>query len=381
MEGAAAAGVAAVGGEGDVEESGGWMGSSDSVAAAIRKVEAGWNLCQFASASCRTIVFYDLETTIPPTDIIEFGAVVLDRESFSEIEDFETLVHSKKVTPRSKKANGISSEHLVDAPTFEEVAPRIFEILDQQVWAGHNVNNFDNKVLVRAFLAHGLTPPAPVCVVDTLPLLRRAVGTRAGDMKLASLGRMYGLGEEEHRALSDARMNVEVFKRAAMTALLESSSVPVKRAASAPRPAPKKQQTPSPRTKRPPGEPDADPETVAALEAARTAGQTVWVAYDGGKAPLSPRPIAPLEWIRPASLLLARCLNTNSNRHFNAYKVKAIWPEKPDGNTLEEPDGNTLEESQRDSQLENVQPDNASTASEATDAMPHEKQNKAEEKS
>ena len=37
------------------------------------------------------LVFYDLETTIPPTDIIEFGAIVLDRHGLFERESFSTL--------------------------------------------------------------------------------------------------------------------------------------------------------------------------------------------------------------------------------------------------------------------------------------------------
>lgn len=42
------------------------------------------------------IAFYDLETTIPPTDVIEFGAVVLDKAGFYEVETYSTLIHSNR---------------------------------------------------------------------------------------------------------------------------------------------------------------------------------------------------------------------------------------------------------------------------------------------
>jgi hypothetical protein len=58
-------------------------------------------------------------------------------------------------------------------------------------------------------------------MIDTLVLFRKiynvpAFGTtekRMKNLKLASFGRLFGLGEETHRALDDVRMNIEVLKR------------------------------------------------------------------------------------------------------------------------------------------------------------------------
>ena len=38
------------------------------------------------------VVFYDLETTIPQDDIIEFGEIVLDKTGFFERESYSTLI-------------------------------------------------------------------------------------------------------------------------------------------------------------------------------------------------------------------------------------------------------------------------------------------------
>lgn len=43
------------------------------------------------------LVFYDIETTIDPNEIIEFGAIVLDIDGFYEIESYSTLIYSDKV--------------------------------------------------------------------------------------------------------------------------------------------------------------------------------------------------------------------------------------------------------------------------------------------
>lgn len=56
-----------------------------------------------------------------------------------------------------------------------------------RVWAGHNINAFDNVRIREAFLGQGLRPPEPKGCVDTLQLLRRSFGTRAGDMKVGRI--------------------------------------------------------------------------------------------------------------------------------------------------------------------------------------------------
>lgn len=72
------------------------------------------------------IVFYDLETTIPPTDIIEFGAIVLDKTGLYEKESYSTLIHSVKINQESIDANGITPEMVKDAPEFKDVADKIY---------------------------------------------------------------------------------------------------------------------------------------------------------------------------------------------------------------------------------------------------------------
>ena len=158
------------------------------------------------------IVFYDLETTIPPSHIIEFGCVVVDAESLEEIESFETLIYSDRITSWSVSTNGITPEMVVDAPRIEQVAEQIYRFLQDTIWAGHNIRTFDNPVLARTFAKLGRPSPQSVDIIDTLPLARKHLADKVENHKLETLAQYYNLGPEDHRSLSDARLSLAVFK-------------------------------------------------------------------------------------------------------------------------------------------------------------------------
>jgi hypothetical protein len=167
------------------------------------------------------LVFFDLETTIPPTDIIEFGAIILDKDGLYEKESYSTLIWSDKVDDRSIKCNGITQEMLKDAPKFAEVADAIYNVLNGRIWAGHCINRFDIPHINKAFKKIGRPAPTPVSTIDTCLLLQGTFGKRAGDLKLDSLGSYFGLGKERHRSLEDIKMNIEILKSCSTIMFLE----------------------------------------------------------------------------------------------------------------------------------------------------------------
>ena len=104
--------------------------------------------------------------------------------------------------------------------------------------------------ITKQFERIGKKAPQAAGYIDTLALLRQSIfGKRAGDMKLASLGLYYGLGIEQHRrvyisyvsggmcalaplltiargrSIEDVRMNIEVFKKVALTLFLEGAGI------------------------------------------------------------------------------------------------------------------------------------------------------------
>lgn len=172
------------------------------------------------------IAIFDLETTIPSVkgetqEIIEFGVIFVDPCSWQETRSYTTLVHSKKITEKSVKCNHITLEMVANSPSFAEVAATIYQSLHNKVWMGHNLIGFDIPVLEKSFRLLNLDPPTPLCVIDTLPLLRKICKDRIKNFQLATFGLRYRLGEEQHRSIDDCRMNLDVMKNSALAHLVE----------------------------------------------------------------------------------------------------------------------------------------------------------------
>ncbi|KAG9459895.1 hypothetical protein H6P81_004403 [Aristolochia fimbriata] len=180
------------------------------------------------------IVFFDMETTVPARSngvekrfwVLEFGAILVCSRKLVEVDSFATLIRPgdlSAVPVSSPRCEGITADAVAGAPCFEEVADRIFSILNGRVWAGHNIQRFDSVRIREAFADIGRPAPEPLGMIDSLDILNRKFGRRAGDLKMATLAAYFGLGRQKHRSLDDVRMNLEVIKHCATVLLLESS--------------------------------------------------------------------------------------------------------------------------------------------------------------
>eukprot|EP01097_Dermamoeba_algensis_P009426 TRINITY_DN662_c1_g1_i1.p1 TRINITY_DN662_c1_g1~~TRINITY_DN662_c1_g1_i1.p1 ORF type:complete len:413 (+),score=140.99 TRINITY_DN662_c1_g1_i1:43-1281(+) len=299
------------------------------------------------------LVFFDIETTFVDREIIEFAAIVLHRSGLYELESFTTLVHSQKVSQASIDCNGITSSMLQNAPKFEAVADKIYSILNGRIWSGHNIVNFDNPVIKKEFEKIGREAPTPSFCVDTYPLLKKKFGTRAGNMKLASLGLYFGLGKETHRALEDIRMNIEVMKRASLTLLLEDSfnidltdesfKLPVetkttKAKSSESKPSRSKKAAPKKQEQTTTTDKDKEKnegnkteevfekvqskeEVVRILNKAMEEQKVLVLRYAKGGAPGAPRKFKPLRWVRGQEMFIAVCLQDNKEKNWLVERV------------------------------------------------------------
>ncbi|KAJ8769627.1 hypothetical protein K2173_005230 [Erythroxylum novogranatense] len=182
-------------------------------------------------SSSPEIVFFDLETTVPNKTgqrfwVLEFGAIIVCPRKLVELESYSTLIRPSDlsvVSLTSCRRDGITREAVASAPVFEDVADRIFSILNGRIWAGHNIQRFDCARIREAFAEIGRSPPVPVGLIDSLGVLSQKFGRRAGNMKMATLASYFGLGQQKHRSLDDVRMNLEVVKHCATVLFLESS--------------------------------------------------------------------------------------------------------------------------------------------------------------
>ncbi|MQL71943.1 hypothetical protein Taro_004245 [Colocasia esculenta] len=182
-------------------------------------------------AMAAAIAFFDVETSIPSRAgqgyaLLEFGAILVCPRRLVELGSYSTLICPRDlsaISPKSVRCNGITRESVSAAPSFEQVADRIYGMLHGKVWAGHNILRFDCLRIKEAFEEIGRPAPEPVGTIDSLLLLTQRFGRRAGDMKMATLANYFGLGKQTHRSLDDVRMNLEVLKSCATVLLLESS--------------------------------------------------------------------------------------------------------------------------------------------------------------
>ena len=83
------------------------------------------------------IVFFDVETTVPTRTgqgfgLLEFGAILVCPRKLVELESYSTLIQPTDlslISSLSVRCNGITRDAVVSAPTFSEIADRVYDIL------------------------------------------------------------------------------------------------------------------------------------------------------------------------------------------------------------------------------------------------------------
>lgn len=154
----------------------------------------------------------DIETTgsyAAANGITEISIQVFDGNKV--VEKFETLINPGQSIPRYiQSMTGITDEMVADAPWFEEVAEKIYHLLQDKIFVAHNVN-FDYS-FVKANLEHcGFSfQTKKLCTVR----LSRKLLPGLPSYSLGNLSRSLGiLVKNRHRAGGDAKATVEVFRQ------------------------------------------------------------------------------------------------------------------------------------------------------------------------
>ena len=154
----------------------------------------------------------DIETTggyAAANGITEISIQIFDGEKV--IEQFETLINPNQIIPKYIQAfTGITNEMVQQAPVFEEVAEKIYTILQGNIFVAHNVN-FDYSFIKSHLEFYGYTLNA-----KKLCSLRLARQIFPG-LSSYSLGNLCHSLEIEiknrHRAGGDANATVILFQK------------------------------------------------------------------------------------------------------------------------------------------------------------------------
>jgi DNA polymerase III subunit epsilon len=153
----------------------------------------------------------DIETTgghAAANGITEISVYVHDGERV--VKHFETLINPQQLIPAFiTSLTGIDITMVEDAPTFDEIADVLFEILNENIFVAHNVN-FDYSFVKHQLKLSGYELTAKkLCTVR----LGRKVFPGLPSYSLGNLCRSLKLPiENRHRAGGDAKATVKLFE-------------------------------------------------------------------------------------------------------------------------------------------------------------------------
>lgn len=156
------------------------------------------------------VVVYDLETTgnnVRRAEIIEFAATRLGRPE----QHVHLYIRPKGPIPAHlTRIHGISNETVRDKPTIEEQIASIREFLDDAILVGHNIRDFDNRLLERELIAYlGVSLQNPT--YDTYVVARRLFPHESHI--LGALTEKFGIEyKERHRADHDVDAAKRIFR-------------------------------------------------------------------------------------------------------------------------------------------------------------------------
>ncbi|WP_017258292.1 exonuclease domain-containing protein [Pedobacter arcticus] len=159
----------------------------------------------------RLYAIVDIETTgshANANGITEIAIYIHDGENV--VDEYQTLINPKQEIPVFiQSLTGINDEMVKSAPTFEEVAPIIFDYLDGRVFVAHNVN-FDYSFINHHLKREGFTLNSKkLCTVR----LARKILPGLPSYSLGKLCRSLNITiENRHRAAGDALATTVLFK-------------------------------------------------------------------------------------------------------------------------------------------------------------------------
>lgn len=140
--------------------------------------------------------------------IIQIGAVAIDDGIVTD--SFSTLVNpGQAIPPFITQLTGITEEMVADAPSLEEVFPRLLRLLDGRAFVAHNAS-FDLQFLQEALLSQGYYA-FDGYVLDTVELSRLLMPTQ-NSYRLGELASDLDIEHENpHQADSDAMATAQLF--------------------------------------------------------------------------------------------------------------------------------------------------------------------------
>lgn len=157
----------------------------------------------------------DLETTglnIKTDEVIAFACIPVQELKLLVNNAYYTLIKPEKYNIESMKYHGISLDDLKNAPSFKEVAPKVFKALDGII-VGHSVE-FDYRFLKKSFKKIGIKFKKNIIDIILIEKwLAKKTNNIELDLTIEGLMNRYGLNDYyRHNAFADAFFTAQIFQ-------------------------------------------------------------------------------------------------------------------------------------------------------------------------
>jgi len=170
-------------------------------------------LSSYEAGNTDDLIAYDLETTGNRTKTAEIVEIAAKRVGSRRKEDiFHQLVKPSRRIPRfTTEIHGISDDDVKDMPGMEAVLPAFLKFIGDSILVGHNIVDFDNKVIARYMKTYMGRSELPNGSYDTLSVARRLYPLE--NYRLDVLAEKFDIPHEKlHRAENDAKLTEQIFR-------------------------------------------------------------------------------------------------------------------------------------------------------------------------
>ena len=171
-------------------------------------------LISYESDNTDGLIVYDLETTgnkLRTAEIVEIGARKVGARRGTGV--FHQLVNPRGRIPEfSTNIHGISNDDVKNEPGIETVLPSFLEFIDDSILVGHNIKEFDNKIISRYMASYMGRAELPNAAYDTISVARRLFPL--GNYRLDALADKFDIEYDElHRAQDDVNVTDLIFRK------------------------------------------------------------------------------------------------------------------------------------------------------------------------
>lgn len=140
----------------------------------IKKVQSFSDAGGFAKKTSAKILFHDIETSLAVS--FHFGQWQQNLGIKQQVHESHLLSHSWAWNDGEVKGSILTKDEVL-ARDDQRLVLEIWQLLDEcDIYVAHNGKKFDVRKINGFFLKHGLPPPSPYKVVDTLLISRRKFG-------------------------------------------------------------------------------------------------------------------------------------------------------------------------------------------------------------